>query len=89
LARSVGANATMADVERVEILKGPQGTLFGRNSIGGAISIVTRQPGPDFMFRSEVTTGQFNRLDVKVMADLPISDVLHTSTSQAGSKSNR
>jgi iron complex outermembrane recepter protein len=86
LARSVGANTTMMDVERVEILKGPQGTLFGRNTIGGAISIVTRDPGPDFMFRGEVTTGQLNRLDTKGTADLPISDKLRTSISFSTAK---
>jgi iron complex outermembrane receptor protein len=79
LARSVGANTTMLDVDRVEILKGPQGTLFGRNTIGGAISIITRDPGHDFMVRGEVTTGQFSRLDTKITADLPISDKLLTS----------
>ena len=79
LARSVGANTSMLDVDRVEILKGPQGTLFGRNTIGGAISIVTRDPGHDFMFRGEVTTGQFSRLDVKATADIPINDRLLTS----------
>ncbi len=79
LARSVGANTSMLDVDRVEILKGPQGTLFGRNTIGGAISIVTRDPGHDFMFRGEITTGQFSRLDVKATADIPINDKLLTS----------
>ncbi len=79
LARSVGANTNMLDVDRVEILKGPQGTLFGRNTIGGAISIVTRDPGKDFSFRGEVTTGQFSRLDVKATADIPISDKILTS----------
>ena len=44
-ARTVGANQNLLDVERVEVLNGPQGTLFGRNTIGGAISIVTRTPG--------------------------------------------
>jgi len=43
-ARTVGANQNLLDVERIEILKGPQGTLFGRNTIGGAISVVTRTP---------------------------------------------
>jgi iron complex outermembrane receptor protein len=88
LARSVGANTSMLDVERVEILKGPQGTLFGRNTIGGAISIVTRDPGDQFSFRGEVTTGQFSRLDVKVTADLPISDKVLTSISFSESRRN-
>ena len=79
LARSVGANTNMLDVDRVEILKGPQGTLFGRNSIGGAISIVTRDPGHDFMVRGEVTTGEFSRLDTRITADLPINDKILTS----------
>ncbi|HEY5412035.1 MAG TPA: TonB-dependent receptor plug domain-containing protein, partial [Caulobacteraceae bacterium] len=79
LARSVGANTNMLDVDRVEILKGPQGTLFGRNSIGGAISIVTRDPSNQFKFNSEVTTGQFSRLDVKATADIPINDKVLTT----------
>src|SRR6202166_213580 len=74
LARSVGANTSMLDVDRVEILKGPQGTLFGRNSIGGAISIVTRDPGNEFKVKGEVTGGSFNRLDTKVSMDVPFTD---------------
>src|SRR5438270_3203517 len=76
LARSVGANTTMLDVDRVEILKGPQGTLFGRNSIGGAISIVTRDPGNEFRVKGEVTGGSFRRLDTRVSMDVPFSDKL-------------
>jgi len=76
LARSVGANVDFPDVERVEILKGPQGTLFGRNTIGGAISVVTRNPGKEFAVRGEVTTGRFNRLDAQASIDLPIVENL-------------
>lgn len=79
LARTVGANADLADVERVEILKGPQGTLFGRNSIGGAISIVTRAPGKEFGVRGSITTGSYDRLDVSLSADLPISETLRSN----------
>ena len=79
LARSVGANTNMLDVDRVEILKGPQGTLFGRNTIGGAISIVTRDPGDQFKFNGQVTTGQFSRLDVQGSADVPINDKILTT----------
>jgi iron complex outermembrane recepter protein len=76
LARTVGANMDLPDVERVEILKGPQGTLFGRNTIGGAISIVTRNPGKEFAFNADVITGRFNRLDIKGTVDVPITDGL-------------
>lgn len=76
LARNVGANLDLPDVGRIEILKGPQGTLFGRNTIGGAISVVTRDPGKDFGFQGDVATGRFHRLDIRGTADLPITDDL-------------
>lgn len=76
LARTVGANLDLPDVERIEVLKGPQGTLFGRNTIGGAISIVTRDPGTEFAFRGDITTGRFNRLDINATVDVPVSDDL-------------
>lgn len=44
LARTIGASIELADIERVEVLRGPQGTLFGRNATGGAVSIVTKKP---------------------------------------------
>jgi iron complex outermembrane recepter protein len=82
LARTIGANQNLLDVDRVEILKGPQGTLFGANTIGGAISIVTHTPGNEPRFIAQVTGGQYNRRDVSFTADLPIiKDVLLTSIS--------
>ncbi len=75
-ARTVGANQNLLDVERIEILKGPQGTLFGRNTIGGAISVVTRAPGDTLAVDAQVTGGSYNRRDVALMADLPIADTL-------------
>jgi iron complex outermembrane recepter protein len=83
LARSVGANQDLLDVERVEILKGPQGDLFGRNTIGGAISIVTRRPADEFGGKLEVTAGRFNRIDVKGAINIPISDTVRSSFSFA------
>ncbi len=79
LARAVGANVDLLDIDRVEILKGPQGTLFGRNTIGGAVSIVTRDPGSTYGATAEVTTGSFDRLDVKGSIDLPFSARLRSS----------
>jgi iron complex outermembrane receptor protein len=79
LARTVGANVTLPDVERVEILKGPQGTLFGRNTIGGAINVVTRTPGHEFAIRGSVTVGSHERLDIAATVDIPLADTLRTS----------
>ena len=79
LGRSIGANQDLPDVERVEVLKGPQGTLFGRNTIGGAISIVTHDPGKEFRFVGDVTTGSYRRLTARGTVDLPITENLGAS----------
>lgn len=71
-ARTVGAVVDLLDLDRVEILKGPQGTLFGRNTIGGAISVVTRDPGTTFAGQAEATYGRFNRVDLRGAADIPL-----------------
>jgi iron complex outermembrane receptor protein len=80
LARTIGANQDLLDVDRVEILKGPQGTLFGANTEGGAISIITHTPGNEEKFTGQVTTGSLNRRDFGFTADLPlIKDTLLSS----------
>ncbi len=82
LARTIGANLNLLDVDRIEILKGPQGTLFGANTIGGAISVVTHTPGDEPRFIGTVTGGKYNRRDFGFTADLPIiSDTLLSSIS--------
>jgi len=80
IARTIGANVNLLDVDRVEILKGAQGTLFGANTIGGAISIVTHTPGNDYRIIATATGGRFNRRDLGFTADIPlIPDKLLTS----------
>jgi iron complex outermembrane recepter protein len=79
LGRSVGANQDLLDVDRIEVLKGPQGTLFGRNTIGGAISIVTHNPGKEFKFKGDITTGSFRRIQARGVVDIPISEGLSSS----------
>jgi len=83
LARSVGANQDLGDVERIEVLKGPQGTLFGRNTIGGAISIVTHDPGKEFRLTGDVTTGSYRFIQARGTVDIPIADALSSSLSFA------
>ena len=79
LARSVGANQDLLDVERIEILKGPQGTLFGRNTIGGAVSVVTRDPGKEFKVVGDITTGSYNLFQVRGSVDMPLGEKLFSS----------
>jgi iron complex outermembrane recepter protein len=80
LARTIGANQNLLDVDRVEILKGPQGTLFGANTEGGAISIVTHTPGNEEKFTAEATGGSYDRRDFAFSGDIPlIKDTLLSS----------
>jgi iron complex outermembrane receptor protein len=62
LGRQVGQNWSLANIERVEVLRGPQGTLYGRNSIGGAINIITRQPGDEDGGRVQLYGGTRGRI---------------------------
>jgi len=66
------------EMERVEVLRGPQGTLFGRNTNGGAINITTRKPADEFGSRVSLGVGEFNRRDITAAIDLPVSDTLKT-----------
>ncbi len=62
------------DIERIEVLKGPQGTLFGRNSSAGAISIVTRKPVDEFDAFARLRVGEYNKVRVDGMVNVPLSD---------------
>jgi iron complex outermembrane receptor protein len=64
------------DVERVEVLRGPQGTLFGANTTGGVVNIVTKAPSNEYNGKVQITAGDWNRFDVKAAADLPINEKL-------------
>ena len=76
LGRIMGASFDTMDIERIEVLRGPQGTLFGRNSMGGAVSVVTRDPGDEFAARVKMFGGNRDLWGGKVSMDIPIEDTL-------------
>ena len=71
LGRQHGLNAGLFDVERIEVLKGPQGTLFGRNTEGGALSIVARAPSGEFGGRVSAGYGNYGAYTGELHLDLP------------------
>ncbi len=76
VSRSIGGVLDVLDVSGVEVLRGPQGTLFGRNTIGGAINITSRKPYDELAGQVELTAGNFSRLDFRGSIDIPITDTL-------------
>jgi iron complex outermembrane receptor protein len=72
--RTSGAILRVLDIDRIEVLRGPQGTLFGRNSTGGAIRIFSKQPTNDAEGYLRGTYGSFDRTDLTAMVNLPLSD---------------
>jgi len=71
----LGSNFDLLDLDRVEVLRGPQGTLFGRNSLAGAVNIVSKQPDTkDASAYVEVTMGSYDRLDVRAGFNVPLSE---------------
>ncbi len=71
LGRSQGLGVALFDIERIEVLKGPQGTLFGRNSTGGALSIVSRKPTGEFGLRQTVGVRNYGGYSTETHLDLP------------------
>jgi len=64
------------DVERIEILRGPQGTLFGANTTGGVVNIVTRQPTGEFEAYGQLGLGNYNSKNMSLAVNFPITDTL-------------
>ncbi|QGP81184.1 TonB-dependent receptor [Sphingobium sp. CAP-1] len=72
--RSFSIGTSMYDLERVEVLKGPQGTLFGRNSTGGLVSIITQKPKKELGAFGSIEVGNYDTINVEAGANLPVGD---------------
>ncbi|HEY6131211.1 MAG TPA: TonB-dependent receptor, partial [Halioglobus sp.] len=74
---SLGTAFESADIQRIEVLRGPQGTLYGRNATGGAINLITNKADPSgFYFQERLTGGNLDAFRTRTIANLPISDTV-------------
>ena len=83
IARPQGALLDVYDVQSIEVLRGPQGTLYGKNTIGGAIKYNTRDIVGDPYGRATVEVGDYSRLDVKAAGSMPVSESFYIGASMA------
>lgn len=84
--RSIGGSVDFLDLERIEILRGPQGTLFGRNTIGGAVALHTRRPAEEFGGSVEVEVGDDDMMNFSADFDVPLTDNLLSKISLTSRK---
>ena len=83
LNRPQAAVLDIYEVERIEVLRGPQGTLYGRNTIGGAVKYVTKQLPQEFSLKIKGTYGSYDQADLVVSASAPVSDLLRVGVAGA------
>lgn len=81
ISRPQGINFDLSDIERVEVLRGPQGTLYGRNTMGGAVNMISRAPSGEAGFRQEVEFGNLHYYRALSVIDLPTSHSLSAKVS--------
>ncbi|MBN7797998.1 TonB-dependent receptor [Parahaliea mediterranea] len=71
IGKLIGSSMDVAEIERIEVLRGPQGTLYGRNSTAGAVNVITRKPSGEFGLRATARAGNYNFREFKLNMDLP------------------
>jgi iron complex outermembrane recepter protein len=77
IARSTGTALDVAELQRIEVLRGPQGTLYGRNTTGGAINLITKRPSTEaFELKQKFSTGNRNLFTSKTSANIPLGETL-------------
>ena len=79
LARTVGANLELSDIASIDVLRGPQGTLYGKNTIGGAISVTTKVPNGDTSYTAQLTGGEEDYVSFSGYAEAPLSESVAAS----------
>ena len=83
MGQSPALNQELLDLERVEVLRGPQGTLFGKNTVAGAVNLITRKPGDEFEGKVTADFGNRDYTEFKAMVNVPLSDSIGTKFSIA------
>jgi iron complex outermembrane recepter protein len=70
--RAQGSAIGISDVERIEVLRGPQGTLFGKNTVGGVVHVITKRPAPEFEGQASVRYGKFDMVETNTSFNIPV-----------------